>query len=129
MTQQFSLAGNLLTQAFGNLDRIGILRMNATNHRISIHFGERIRERPAGAFGGVSFSPTRARQSPSQFKVRPARRIHETDSPNQSTAALFFDRPDSIAAKVPVADVGGHRLPGFELGKRFAPDESHYFRI
>src|SRR6266850_310602 len=95
---------------------------------ISIHLGKGVFQRTLRAFGRVTPSPTFAVKGPAQFKTRPARRIHEADSSDHFAAAFFFNCPNAVAAKIPVAHKRGHLPPYFHLSHRPAvAEEAHDF--
>src|SRR4029453_2849273 len=78
------------------------------------------------ALGRVAFAPTVSRESPAQFKSRPARGIHKANSPDQISGGFLLDGPDAVAAKIPVADNGGHLPPGVRCIHWFSfPEKPH----
>src|SRR6267378_6716538 len=90
---------------------------------IAFHLDEGVFQSTPRAFCGVTLSPTFAAKGPAQFKTRPARRIHKPDSSDHLATAFFFDCPNAVAAKIPVAHKRGHLPPYFHLSHRPAVAE------
>src|SRR3989442_15510813 len=97
---------------------------------VAIHLSERVVQGAACAFGGVTSAPTVASEGPAQLKTRPARRIQEANPSHEVASLLFFDSPNAITTKIPMAHERGHLSPRFHIGHRFSiTKETRDFRI
>ena len=96
---------------------------------IAIHLVESVGKRAPRAFNRKTFAPAFAIERPTQFESGPADGIHEPDPSDQALGLLFFNRPDSVAAKIPVTHVGSHIPPRLYFSHRTAAEKAHDFGI
>src|SRR6185295_4956694 len=117
------------TETFRNPYRRAIFRMDQTYDVRLIEFIEPIFKRPARGLCCVAFPPKLSLQRPANFKPGPAFRINTTNATNQASALFFLNRPNTIAAEIPMPDHRSHMAPGLRTIEYFSAEVTHHLRV
>src|SRR5258705_4547956 len=117
------------TQPFSNPYRGTIFRMDKTNDVRLIEFIEPIIKRPARGFSRVTLPPKLSLERPANFKPGPTFRINTANAPNQTSALFFLNRPNTVAAEIPMPDHRSQMAPGLRTIEYFSAKVTHHLRI
>jgi hypothetical protein len=103
--------------------------MDTTDDVILVQLSEGISQRATGAFCCVASSPEFSAERPANFETRPALGVEEAEPPEKSAAALFLNRPMTVAAQLPMANHERHMPPGFRSVESLAAKKAHHLGI
>src|SRR5579863_842967 len=121
--EQFGLPLGLFANPQRDADRSGIVRMNQADDVLQVQYGESVFQRRFCAFGGKAVAPSLTDERPRHLQSGPSLRIEQPDSPDELARRFLLDRPQSITAQLPMAEVRGHREPGLRASLGLAVAE------
>src|ERR1700731_1531122 len=127
---QLDLPLQSLAESQRDANRCRVIRMNQADNMVELEDRKCVVERGFGAFSGEAVAPSLTRERPGDFQPRPALGIEQANSPDKLATRLLLDRPQSIAAQLPMAEVRRHHQPRLRASLWLAVAEIlHHFRV